>query len=243
MAERVAELSEQFLDDLDRHPMPAAIGGLRKALLVMHAPLDDTVEIDNASELFQAARHPKSFVSLDKADHLLTSNEDSRYAGQVLAAWASRYLPATTRRTVPDTNEVIATTWRGGFYTEVNAAGYPLIADEPISYGGTDLGPTPYDLLSAALATCTTMTLRMYADHKKLEYKSFTVSVDHSKIHEKDCEDCETTEGKIDEFRRKLTIDGNLEPAVKKRILEIADRCPVHRTLHSEIKVRTELVD
>lgn len=234
-------IRKQFLDDLDRHPMPAAIGKLRKALLVMHAPLDDTVEIDNASELFQAARHPKSFVSLDNADHLLTSNEDSRYAGRVLAAWASRYLPQHDEKSVPHSSDVIATTRRGSFYTEVNAAGYPLIADEPVSYGGTELGPTPYDLLSAALATCTTMTLRMYADRKKLDYNSFTVAVNHSKIHAEDCQDCETSDGKIDEFRRKLTIDGKLEPAVQERILEIADRCPVHRTLHSEIKVRTEL--
>jgi putative redox protein len=137
---------------------------------------------------------------------------------------------------------VVATTSRGGFVTPVNAAGHALVADEPLSYGGTNLGPTPYDLLSAALATCTTMTLRMYADHKNLDYESFTVAVDHSKVHADDCEDCETTDGKIDEFRRRLTIKGKLAPEVEKRILEIADRCPVHRTLHSEVNVRTELV-
>lgn len=238
---RPFRMKQTFLDDLDRHPMPGAIGGLRKALLVMHAPLDDVVEIDNASELFAHAKHPKSFISLDRADHLLSRAEDSLYAGRALAAWASRYiatpeLPATLTGTA---DEVIARTENGGFLTELSVGGHPMIADEPLSYGGTNLGPTPYDYLSAALAACTTMTLKMYAEHKKLNFDSATVRVMHNKIHARDCDDCDSSSGKIDQFERVLTLEGDLSNDERARMVEIADRCPVHKTLHSEVKIRT----
>jgi len=236
-------MKQQFLDDLDKQDLKASIGSLRKALLIMHAPLDDIVEIDNASALFVAAKHPKSFVSLDTADHLLSREADSRYAGHVLASWASRYLPEAT---APDTlsaddGVVIAKTRAAGFKTEVRMGRYGVVADEPLSVGGTGLGPTPYDLLSAALATCTSMTLRMYANHKKLNFESATVRVEHDKVHAKDCEDCESGTGKIDEFRRTISLDGDLTDAERARMLEIADRCPVHLTLHGETKVRSDL--
>ncbi len=236
-------MKQQFLDDLERQDIGASIGSLRKALLIMHAPLDDIVEIDNASALFVAAKHPKSFVSLDKADHLLSRSEDSRYAGSVLAAWVSRYLPESR---APDEllateGEVVARTRVDGFRTDVRLGKHALVADEPASVGGTNLGPTPYDLLAAALATCTSMTLRMYANHKKIDLESATVRVEHDKIHAQDCEDCETTDGKIDEFRRTISLQGNLTEAERSRMLEIADRCPVHRTLHSETKIRSLL--
>lgn len=234
---------QQFLDDLGEHDLPGAIGSLRKALLVMHAPLDDVVEIDNASALFTAAKHPKSFVSLDKADHLLSSNEDSLYAGSVLAAWASRYLPApdAAQALEADGGEVVARTFSDGFRTDVRAGKHHLLADEPVAVGGTDLGPTPYDLLSAGLATCTTMTLKMYATHKKLKLNSVTVRVTHGKIHAEDCADCESDSGQIDQFRRRISVDGDLNDEELARLLEIADRCPVHKTLHNEIKIRTQL--
>jgi len=236
-------MKQQFLDDLDKQDLKASIGSLRKALLIMHAPLDDIVEIDNASALFVAAKHPKSFVSLDTADHLLSREADSRYAGHVLASWASRYLPEAT---APDTlsaddGVVIAKTRAAGFKTEVRMGRYGVVADEPLSVGGTGLGPTPYDLLSAALATCTSMTLRMYANHKKLNFESATVRVEHDKVHAKDCEDCESGTGKIDEFRRTISLEGDLTDAERARMLEIADRCPVHLTLHGETKVRSDL--
>jgi len=233
----------QFLEDLEQHDLPACVSGLRKALLVMHAPLDDTVNIACASELFQYAKHPKSFLSLDKADHLLSGEEDSRYAGRALAAWASRYLPAEEDHPTGAADEVLATTELDSFRTEMSVASFPMIADEPKSYGGTNLGPTPYDLLSAALASCTTMTLRMYARHKKLDLKSASVRVKHNKIHATDCGDCETSEGKVDRFERVLSFDGELSDEQQQRLLEIADRCPVHRTLHSEVKIRTRLAD
>lgn len=239
-------VKKQFLDDLERQGLPEGVSSLRKALLVMHAPLDDIVEVENASELFLHAKHPKSFVSLDQADHLMAREEDSRYAGHVLAAWASRYLPAvdkTTSDLVSDGAEAVARTYAGGFETDIVAAGHALIADEPTSYGGTDKGPSPYDLLSSALASCTTMTLRMYAARKELDLQSSTVRVKHTKTHAQDCEDCETTSGKIDEFQRELSLEGEFSAEQRQRLLEIADMCPVHRTLHSEVKVRTTLVD
>ena len=236
-------IKRQFLDDIEGHSLAESVAGLRKALLVMHAPLDDTVEIENASALFEAAKHPKSFVSLDKADHLLSRNEDSAYAGHVLAAWATRYLPVDERADDlrAAEGEVVARTNIDGFRTEVAAGPHFLIADEPLAVGGTNLGPTPYGLLSAALATCTSMTLKMYASLKKLDLRSTTVRVLHDKIHAEDCRDCETATGKIDEFRREISFDGNLTDAERQRLLEIADKCPVHKTLHSEVKVRTEL--
>ena len=236
-------MKQQFLDDLEKQDLNASIGSLRKALLIMHAPLDDVVEIDNASALFVAAKHPKSFVSLDTADHLLSREVDSRYAGRVLASWASRYLPesAAPDALSADDGVVIAKTRADGFKTEVRMGSYGLVADEPLSVGGTGLGPTPYDLLSAALATCTSMTLRMYANHKKLNFESATVRVEHDKVHAKDCEDCESGTGKIDEFRRTISLEGDLTDAERARMLEIADRCPVHLTLHGETKVRSDL--
>lgn len=241
---RPFRMKQQFLDDLEKQELVGSIGSLRKALLVMHAPLDTIVEIDNASELFAAAKHPKSFVSLDSADHLLSRAADSLYAGHVLAAWASRYLPETVSADALKAQDgvVTAETRVGTFRTHVQLGAHTLVADEPRSVGGTDLGPTPYDLLSAALATCTSMTLRMYADHKKLPLESATVSVEHGKVHAKDCEDCEAAEGKIDEFRRTISLAGDLTDEQRNRMLEIADRCPVHRTLHAEIKVRSTLV-
>lgn len=242
---RPFRVKEQFLDDLERHDLPDAVAQLRRALLVMHAPLDSVVEVDNASALFVAAKHPKSFVSLDNADHLLSNEKDSRYAGAVLAQWAQRYLPAHAGLDANDlvaaSGEVVARTYHDGFRTHVMAGQHALVADEPASVGGTDSGATPYDLLSAALAACTTMTLKMYAAHKKIDLESATVSVRYGKVHAEDCADCESSSGKIDEFQRVLTLDGDLSEAQRQRMLEIADRCPVHKTLHTETKVRTRL--
>ncbi len=242
---RPFNVREEFLDDLARHDLPGAISGLRKALLVMHAPLDEVVEVANASALFAAAKHPKSFVSLDRSDHLMSREEDSQYAGQVLAAWATRYLPeSAVANEAPLTvsgGGVAARTRKDSFRTEVAAGNHHFLADEPLRVGGTDLGPTPYDLLAAALATCTTMTLKMYANHKNIDLRSATVSVRHGKVHAEDCVDCENSSGMIDEFHRELVLDGDLTEEQRQRMLEIADRCPVHKTLHNEIKVRTKL--
>jgi len=237
-------VKQQFVDDLEKHDVKGTISKLRKALLIMHAPLDNIVEIDNAAELFVAAKHPKSFVSLDSADHLLSNDDDSRYAGQVLAAWASRYLPHADHGEPfrVAAGEVVARTYTDGFKTDVRAGRHTLVADEPRSVGGTNAGPSPYDLLSASLATCTSMTLHMYANHKKVDLESVTVRVKHGKIHAQDCKDCESDSGRIDEFQRSISLQGPLSEEQRQRMLEIADRCPVHRTLEGEIKVRSKLV-
>jgi putative redox protein len=236
-------MKRQFVEDLGNQSLQETVGSLRKALLVMHAPLDNIVEIDNASELFRAAKHPKSFISLDNADHLLSRAADSRYVGHVLAAWASRYLPATeSGESLSSTDSaVVARTLSNGFRTDIRSGRHALVADEPLSVGGSNLGPSPYDFLSAALAACTSMTLQMYARHKKLPLESATVSVVHDKVHAEDCEDCESGAGKIDEFRRSIALVGELTDEQRARMLEIADRCPVHRTLHGETKVRSKL--
>ncbi len=238
-------VKEQFLDDLQRHDLVGSLSGLRKALLVMHSPVDAIVDVENASQLFMAARHPKSFVSLDTSDHLLSAEDDSRYAGLVLASWAGRYLSAAAESAEPPLvaagGSVAARTFIDGFRSDVVAGNHAFIADEPLAVGGTDAGPSPYDFLSAALATCTTMTLKMYAGLKKIKLRSVTVTVRHGKVHADDCADCESSSGKIDEFERTLTLDGELTDEQRQRLLEIADRCPVHKTLHGEVKVRTTL--
>lgn len=237
-------VKKQFLEDIKKQPMPESLGRLRKAIMILHAPLDATVELENASRLFGAAKHPKSFVSLDKADHLLSREEDSRYAGEVIGAWAVRYLQpveVSAKDEVPE-GFVRARTEIDSFRTDIQAGPHHLTADEPASVGGSNLGPSPYGLLSAALASCTTMTLKMYASHKKLDLDSVTVTVEHEKIHASDCAECESEGGKVDVFRRSLAVEGRLTEEQQQRLLEIADKCPVHKTLHGDVKVTTELV-
>lgn len=246
LAGRPFRIRKSFLDDLDAHSLPDSVASLRKALLIFHSPVDETVEIENASELYRHALHPKSFISLDKSDHLLSRSEDSRYVGRVLAGWAEKYFDAGPIQPASELSaaagDVVALTPVDGFRTDINANGHRLVADEPVSVpGGTDEGPSPYDLLSAALASCTTMTLKMYAAHKKLPVSDFTVTVRHGKIHAEDCEHCETKSGRIDRFERVLAFTGELTEEQRERLLYIADRCPVHRTLHGEVDVVTRL--
>lgn len=245
IAGRSFTIKKQFLDDLDATRMEKSIRELDRALLIFHGPLDQVVGIENAADIFKAAKHPKSFVSLDEADHLLTNETDSDFVGTVLGAWSRKYIgaPREMREEVhPEDNEVVARTGQG-LRTEIMAGGHGLVADEPESLGGTNTGPTPYDLLSAALGACTSMTLRMYADHKGWPLEEATVYLKHTKIHAEDCAHCETKEGKIDRITRELEVKGDLDEAQRKRLTEIANRCPVHRTLHREIDVPTSLRD
>ena len=238
---RPVRVSKQFLDDLGRQNAAQTIGALRRPLLVFHSPLDRIVDIENASKIFLAARHPKSFVSLDRADHLLTRQEDARYAATVLAAWASRYLEPEkeTSDAVPGVR--VAEAGEGKFAQFIQTGRHRLRADEPASVGGDDSGPGPYDLLLAGLGACTSMTVRMYADQKKWPLERVTVDLKHDKVHATDCAECETKEGKIDRIERLLTLEGNLDDAQRQRLLEIANKCPVHRTLHSEVWIATTL--
>jgi uncharacterized OsmC-like protein/alpha/beta superfamily hydrolase len=237
-------LKKKFLDDLRQIDAETTIQNLNRALLVMHSPTDDIVGIDNAARIFQTARHPKSFVSLDQADHLLSNIADSRYAGAVIAAWAKRYIapPSAEKEALPpQDNRIVARTGPGGFLTEIQVNRHSLVADKPAAVGGTDQGPTPFDLLVAALGACTSMTLRMYADRKRWPLEAATVRLKHKKIHASDCESCEIEEGMLDRIEREIEIEGPLDAEQKQRLLQIADRCPVHKTLTSEVEIKTRL--
>ncbi|PEN05630.1 hypothetical protein CRI93_12000 [Longimonas halophila] len=225
--------------------MRDTIRNLGRPLLLFHSPIDQTVGVENAAAIYEAAKHPKSYVSLDQADHLLTNPDDATYVAHVLAAWAVRYLDATSAEQSADADAdvpesgVTATTGSDGYRTEMRARHHKLIADEPASVGGEDTGPTPYEYLSAGLAACTTMTLQMYARRKGWPLDEAHVDVQHNKIHAEDCADCDTKEGKIDRFTRTVSVTGDLSDEQRSRLLDIANKCPVHRTLHSEIDVVT----
>lgn len=205
------------------------------------------VGIENASDIYLAAHHPKSFISLDPADHLLSDSNDSRYAGGIIATWASRYqaLPdAQAPSVVPPEvidNRVTARTAAGGFRTELFANGFPLVADEPVAYGGGNEGPSPYDYLLTALGACTGMTLQMYARSKGWPLEQAVVRLSHQKVHAEDCTDCPEKEHQIDSIVRELELNGDLDESQQQRLLEIAGRCPVHRTLTGEVRIDTTL--
>lgn len=241
------KIQKQFLDDIAESKLDNDIADLRKALLIFHGPRDETVSIDNASHIFLAAKHPKSFVSLDDADHLLSRREDSRYVGAVLSAWAMRYIDEEGAKLPLKSAEgtvVVAENEIGRFSQSVSVnSHHQLFADEPESYGGNDSGPSPYDLLLAGLGACTSMTLRMYAEHKEIPLEHVSVTMKHGKIHAVDCAECQTTTGKVDRIEREIEIVGDLDDATRQRLLEIADKCPVHKTLHSEVNIVSHLKD
>jgi putative redox protein len=243
IAGRTFRIDRRFVEDMRQQRQHDRIANLRKALMVMHSPLDDVVGIDNASEIFLAARHPKSFVSLDNADHLLSRRVDAEYVANVLAAWASRYIAAggvAATEVAPEPGAVVVEeTGEGAFQQAVAMGPHRLLADEPERYGGTDTGGSPYDLLLAGLGACTSMTVRMYADRKKWPLERVRVVLRHEKAHAEDCEACETKSGKIDRIARDVAFTGELDADQRAKLLEIADKCPVHRTLHSEVQVDT----
>ena len=250
LAGRPFRIKKQFLEDIESVRLSERIAGMNKALLVMHSVVDTTVEIGNARKIYEAAKHPKSFVSLDRADHLLSDKRDATYAAGVLAAWAERYLPSapeTTSSPAPaDTTDeqlvVVAESGNNGLAQKIYNGKHELIADEPSDLGGANAGPTPYGYLLAALGSCTTMTLRLYAARKKIPLLRATVSLRHEKIHAADCEQCEGA-GKIDSITRVLTLEGDLSEEQRAALLEIADKCPVHKTLSAKTVVNTRLAD
>ena len=244
LAGRRFRIRREFLEDLNAQTLEREVAGLRRALLVMHSPLDNTVGIDNASRIFAAAKHPKSFVSLDSADHLLTRREDAVYVADVLAAWAGRFLPEAPDGPEAEAEEVVVReAERGRLAQDIAAGPHALRADEPRSLGGDETGPTPYGLLLAALGACTAMTLRMFAKRKEWPLEDVEVTLRHAKIHARDCAECETETGKIDRIEKEIVLAGPLDETQRARLLEIADRCPVHRTLHAEVVVETSLRD
>lgn len=244
LADRPFKIRAAFLEDLALHRIQEAARNLGRALLILHAPMDDQVGVENAAEIFTAAKHPKSFVSLDDADHLLTNPADSEYAGGVIVAWAARYVGSSGekhRDRAPSDNRIVARTGQQGYRTEIMANGHALVADEPLSVGGTNGGPTPYNLLAAALGACTTMTLRMYADRKEWPLEEATARLKHSRVHAEDCATCEEADTRIDVLDREIFLTGPIDEAQRERLLEIANRCPVHQTLEGEIRIETRL--
>lgn len=238
-------LSREFLEDVRKASVIDSVKSLGKPLMILHAPGDDVVGIDNATDLFVAAKHPKSFVSLDRADHLLSGKRDSEFVTDVIAGWSAQYIEsrAISRQAEPQSNKVIVreTGENGPYQNEVVIGGRRFFADEPASYGGADTGPDPYAFVTAGLGACTSITMRMYANRKKWPIDRLTVSLDHEKRHADDCVDCGPGD-KIDVFTRYIEIEGHLDDAQRARMLEMAVKCPVHRTLENGATVETHLV-
>lgn len=243
---RPFRIGRSFIEETLNQDQGGRIMGLKRPLLVMHAPLDDVVPVENARRIFEAAKHPKSYISLDDADHLLTRASDARYAATVIAAWAARYLSESAGAETPRASEAPVTgvevgeTRESKFQQRVRAGRHVLLADEPETSGGGDTGPTPYDFLLAALGACTTMTLRMYAEHKGLALEHVSVHLTHDNVHAEDCSTCEHESGRVDRITRSIRLDGQLNREQRQRLLQIADRCPVHQTLHGPVEIHTE---
>src|ERR1700712_2956177 len=248
LAGRPFNIKREFLDDIVEHKLMNHVAKLHKALLIMQSPTDDTVGIDNATRIFVAAKHPKSFVSLPGADHLLSDRRDSMYAADVIAAWAERYIDAAAPEAAADPGEaprnvVVRETRNSKFQQTVSIGPHRLLADEPTAAGGEDTGPGPYDFVLAGLGACTSMTMRMYAARRSLPLERVTVTLKHSKIHAEDCAECETKAGMLDQIDRIIAMEGALDAEQRGKLMEIADKCPVHRTLTSEIHIVTHTAD
>lgn len=247
IAGRSFTIRREMLDDLSAHSIEERVGGLHAALLVVHSPIDNTVGIDNAARIYAAARHPKSFLSIPGADHLLTRATDAVYAARVVASWADRFLvdehqSAPAPAPAPTAPVVVAETGQGTFLNHVVVGQHRFLADEPVDVGGFDAGPSPYDLLAAALGACTSMTLRLYADRKGLDVRRIAIEITHAKTHAEDCDACVGgTSPLVDHFERRITIDGDLDGEQRAALLRIADRCPVHRTLEGQVRISTVL--
>ncbi len=242
LAGRPFKIRREFLDDVAEQMLMDRVAHLKKALLIFHSPTDDLVGIDNASHIFTAAKHPKSFVSLAGADHLLSKKPDAHYVANVIAAWAERYLerPASVTQAQSEAGVVTVRETRAAKYQqEIMSGPHRFLADEPVAFGGLDSGPGPYDLLLASLGACTSMTIRIYADRKELPLERVTVRLNHKKVHAEDCAECETKDGMIDRIDRTITLEGALDAEARRKLMEIADKCPVHKTLRSEVAIRT----
>ena len=240
---RAVRIGKEFVDDVRTGSLTEAVSRLDAALLVMHAPRDEVVSIDNAADIFKTARHPKSFVTLDEGDHLITNPGDAEYVAEVIAAWVRRYVDLSAPPPPDDVPEGVlrvAEADASGFLQDIQAGnGYHLLSDEPTAYGGTGQGLSPYGLISAGLGACTSMTIRMYARRRKWPLAHVTVDISHDKVHAQDAD--REQGGRIDRFRRVITLSGDLDEEQRAKLLEIADKCPVHRTLERTSEVETVL--
>ena len=246
LAGRSFTLRRDFVDDLMAHAPAENLRQLKRALLIFHATQDKIVGIENARMAYEAALHPKSFIALDGADHFVSKREDAVYVADLIEAWANRYLDTGSRAPYPEAaagTVVVTGAGEGTFPQLISVHGHRLRADEPVEVGGTDTGPGPYDFLLAGLGACTAMTVRMYAERKKWPLENVHVTLRHSKIHAEDCAECETKAGMLDRMERVIRLDGPLDAEQKARLMEIADKCPVHRTLTSEIRIETRMVE
>jgi len=236
-------IKDQFLKDLEDQE-GGELAQLKKALLVMHAPLDETVSIAEAEKIYHEAKHPKSFISLDDADHLLSRKQDAEYVAEAIAGWASRYIPEQESEHRPVKKGHVLVEEKNHVFTQhISSDSHYWLADEPTSVGGANTGPDPYEHLLAGLGACTSMTVRMYAARKGLPLDHVKVELKHSRDYHKDCEACGENGAVIETIERQVTLEGDLTDAQRQRLLEIADKCPVHRTLHSVLKVETRLAE
>ena len=250
LAGRQFKIKKQFIEDINKHIDTDHISQLNKALLILHSPIDEIVSINEAAKIYTAAKHPKSFISLDKADHLLTKRADSEYVAGIIASWAGHYLDITkvineqSAGKAPKVNksEVIIIEQNKNFTRRIYSEHHQLIADEPLSVGGLNLGPNPYEYLLASLGSCTSMTIRMYANRKNIKLENVEIKLKHHRIHAEDCSDCESQTGFVDKIEKVIQLEGELNNNERQRLLEIADKCPVHKTLHNEIKITSELI-
>lgn len=248
LAGRHFRIRKQLLDDLEQYNTVEHIAELDRPLLIFHSPVDSIVPIDEAARIYKAARHPKSFISLDNADHLLSDRTDADYVADMIASWVSRYLQIDTGDdgTVSsgpslEHGEVLIRERDRAFTRDIYAENHRLVGDEPVSYGGRDLGPNPYEFLLSALGSCTSMTIRMYANRKNIPLENIEIKLTHSRIHGEDCQECESHEGMIDVIKKEIWLEGALNDEQRGRLLEIADKCPVHKTLLNEMLIKTEL--
>jgi len=244
IAGRTFRIKRHFLEDLDLHDAAERIRNLGKALLVLHSPSDEIVEIENARKIYDAAKHPKSFIALPDSDHLLSRRQDAAYVAGVIVAWVSRYIDFSdaepeTRQSLP-AGTIRLQEGDTKYLQSVLTSDHEMIVDEPASIGGGNLGPGPYDYLLAALVSCTSVTLRMYADRKGWSLDDIRMSASHRRVHADDCADCESGEGRIDEITVELEVTGDLDETQRSRLYEIAQLCPVHKTLTTETKIRIQ---
>jgi uncharacterized OsmC-like protein/alpha/beta superfamily hydrolase len=237
---RSFRIKNDFVEDLESKNLPDLISKMRKAFLFLHSPQDQIVDISNAAELYQSAHHPKSFVSLDGADHLLSDEIESKYAGELISTWSKKYLPVEIKENDIKGHQVKVRLFGESYTSEIKTPYHHLLADEPKDVGGANLGPTPYDLLMASLGACTVMTLKMYTQRKGWNLEEIIVYLDHDKVHKEDSEDFDKKGSKVSRFTRSLEIKGDLDDEMKDKLLEIANKCPVHRTLHEDIIIETK---
>ncbi len=239
---RSFEIGNTLLDDIEQHKTGKVLPDLKIPILILHSPQDKIVSIDNAADIYAAAHHPKSFVTLDGANHLVSDEDDASYVANITASWVKRYIDMENSDKLETDKHVAVQLGSDGFTSEVVSGKHNFLADEPKEFGGNDMGPSPYQLLNAALGACTAMTLKMYADRKKWDLSKVTVHLSHEKVHAKDSSDPETKKSKIDTFERSIEIEGDLDDTKREKLLEIAEKCPVHRTLtETEVRIETKL--